>query len=285
MNPTEHIRQETPEVLEAELRVLEGRDLPLWCLVGLIALMLATGFFALLVPKVLGEISTSLVSEHQRNVPVLFFGLLVLLLLSAIYMAQQTMRLNRTRRDLTARLLQAEKMAREDELTGLLNRRTLNEVLGREMARAQRAGSRLSIVMIDIDRFRALHERFGHVVSERILLDASQMLKRNFRAADILVRYGADEFLAILPETDRREAQIALDRLQNGVAQWNRRNQEFGYTLGLSAGIAQFIPDASTAESLIEAADAEMYNLRQARTRNPSPQRDAKINAEVPTNL
>lgn len=284
MNHADQIRQETPEVLEAELRALEGRDLQLWCLVGIIALMLATGFFILLVPRVLWEISTSLVTQHQRNIPVLFFGLLVLLLLSAAYMAQQRMHLNRSRRDLTARLLQAEKVAREDELTGLLNRRTLSQVLGREMARAQRTGSRLSIVMVDIDHFRALNDRFGHVVSGHVLLNVSQILKRNFRAADILLRYGEDEFLAILPETDRCEAQVAVDRLQTGIAQWNRRNQEFGYTLGLSAGIAQFIPDASTAESLVEAADAEMYNLRQARTRNASLQPDSKTsNPEIPS--
>jgi diguanylate cyclase (GGDEF)-like protein len=268
MTAPDQIKHEDPALLEGQLRALEGRDLQLWGLVGLIALMLATGFFALLVPRVLWEVSSTL--KTQQNVPVLFFGLLVLLLLAAIYMAQQRMRLNSTRRELTTRLLQAEKAAREDELTGLLNRRTLNEVLGREMARAQRTGARLSVVMIDVDRFRALNDRFGHVVGERVLLDVSQMLKRNFRAADILVRYGEDEFLALLPETDRREAQVAVDRLKNGVAQWNRRNQDFGYQLGLSAGVAQFIPDASTAESLVEAADTEMYQQRLARTPSPA---------------
>ncbi|HEV2116482.1 MAG TPA: GGDEF domain-containing protein [Terriglobales bacterium] len=269
MSGPPQMTHEDPEQLEAELRALEGRDLQLWCLVGVIALMLAAGFLALLVPRVLWQVGTTL--RTQQNVPVLFFGLLVLLLLAAIYMAQQRMRLNRTRRELTARLLQVEKVARIDELTGLFNRRTLNEVLGREMARAQRTGIRLSVVLVDIDRFRALNERFGHVVGERILLDVSHMLKRNFRAADVLVRYGEDEFLAILPETDRREAQIALDRLQGGVAQWNRHNQDFGYQLGLSCGIAQFIPDASTADSLVEAADAEIYNLRQSRHGSPQP--------------
>ena len=275
MSGPPQMTHEDPEQLEAELRALEGRDLQLWCLVGVIAIMLATGFLALLIPRVLWQVGTTL--RTQQNVPVLFFGLLVLLLLAAIYMAQQRMRLNRTRRELTARLLQVEKVARIDELTGLFNRRTLHEVLGREMARAQRTGIRLSVVLVDIDRFRALNERFGHVVGERILLDVSHMLKRNFRAADVLVRYGEDEFLAILPETDRREAQIAVDRLQGGVAQWNRHNQDFGYLLGLSCGIAQFIPDASTADSLVEAADAEIYNLRQARR---APQQNAAAHSE-----
>jgi diguanylate cyclase (GGDEF)-like protein len=269
MDQPDQMKHENPELLEAELHALEGRHLQLWCLGGIIALILATGFLALLVPRVLWNAGSAL--KFQQNLPALFLGLLVLLLLAAIYMVQQRLRLTRTRRELVGRLLQAERVARVDELTGLFKRRTLDELLPREMARAQRAGSRLSVVMIDIDGFRALNDRFGHVVSERILLDVSRMLKRNFRAADILVRYGVDEFLAILPETDRREAQIAVDRLYGGVAQWNRRNQDFGYELGLSCGIAQFIPDASTAESLVEAADAEMYNLRQARRHNSSP--------------
>ena len=278
MDQPDQIKRENPELLEAELHTLEGRDLQLWCLAGIIALILATGFLALLVPRVLWHAGSAL--KFQQNLPALFFGLLVLLLLAAIHMVQQRLRLTRTRRELVGRLLQAERVARVDELTGLFNRRTLDEVLPREMARAQRTGSRLSVVMIDIDGFRALNDRFGHVVSERILQEVSRMLKRNFRAADVLLRYGVDEFLAILPETDRREAQIAVDRLYGGVAQWNRRNQDFGYELGLSCGAAQFIPDASTAESLVEAADAEMYNLRQARRRNSSPPSAKSFNAE-----
>ncbi|HET7748562.1 MAG TPA: GGDEF domain-containing protein [Terriglobales bacterium] len=279
MDQPDQMKHENPELLEAELHALEGRDLQLWCLGGIIALILATGFLALLVPRVLWNAGSAL--KFQQNLPALFLGLLVLLLLAAIYMVQQRVRLTRTRRELVGRLLQAERVARVDELTGLFNRRTLDELLTREMARAQRTGSRLSVVMVDIDGFRALNDRFGHVVSERILQEVSRMLKRNFRAADILLRYGVDEFLAILPETDRREAQIAVDRLYGGVVQWNRRNQDFGYKLGLSCGIAQFIPDASTHESLVEAADAEMYNLRAARRGNTSPQPAARTsNAE-----
>jgi PleD family two-component response regulator len=88
-----------------------------------------------------------------------------------------------------------------------------------------------------------------------------------------LLRYAEHQFLAILPETDRKEAQIALDRLQGpvGVGQWNRRNQEFGYQLRLCAGIAQFVPDASTLDSMIEAAEEEIYNSRQERSRQPRP--------------
>lgn len=271
MAETDQVRHEDPQALERELRALEGRDLQLWCLVGLITLILATGFLGLLLPRVLWHVGTVVVT--QQNVPVLFCGLLVLLLLLAIYMVQQRIHLTHTRRNLTSRLLQAERASRIDQLTGLLNRRNLDEVLAREMARSQRTGTRLTAVLIDIDAFEALDTRFGHVVAERVLLDVARMLKRNFRASDILLRYAEHQFLAILPETDRGEAQIAVDRLQGagGVGQWNRRNQEFGYQLTLSAGIAQFVPDASTVESLIEAADAEIYNSRKERARHPQP--------------
>jgi diguanylate cyclase (GGDEF)-like protein len=257
------MQHDEPEALERELQALEGRDLQLWILNGVIALILAVGFSALLVPRLVWHVGSSVM--RQENLPALFFGLLVLLLLLAVYMAQQRIRLVRTRRGLTRRLLKAERAARLDGLTGLLNRRTLDEVLGREMARAQRTGNRLSVVAMDVDGFRALSTRFGHVVGEHILVEVSRLLKKNFRAADILVRNGEDDFLAILPETDRREAQVSVDRLARVVEEWNRRNQDFGYELGLSAGIAQFIPDASTAESLVEAADAELYNNRRKR--------------------
>lgn len=269
MPNTEVIKHEDPQALESELQVLEGRDLQLWCLIGLIVVILAAGFLSLLMPRLVSQLGISVLS--QQNLPILAGGLLVLLLLLAVYMVQQRVHLTHTRRELTRRLLQAERASRVDELTGLLNRRNLDELLGREMARSQRTGNRLSVVMMDIDGFRDLNTRCGHVVAERVLLDVSRMLKRNFRAADILLRYGEDDFLAILPETDRREAQIAVDRLMGSVEQWNRRNQDFGYKLGLSAGVAQFIPDASTVESLLEAADAEMCNQRMARARSPRP--------------
>ena len=274
MTAEPQLKHEDPQLLEAELRAIEGRDLQLWSLVGIIALITATGFLALLVPHVFWRVRGIVLME--QNARALFFGLLVLFLLAAIYMVQQRMRLTRTRRELTVRLLQAERVARLDELTGLFNRRALTDLLGREMARAQRTGTRLSLVMVDIDGFRALESRFGHVVAERILLDVAQMLKRNFRAADILVRHGEDDFLAILPETDRREAQIAVDRLPGAVARWNQRNQEFGCQLSLSAGIAQFVPDASTAESLVEAADAEICEHRSASKPQPPPAQQLK---------
>src|SRR5579864_6046280 len=149
MNAPDQIKHENPELLEAELHALEGRDLQLWCLGSLIALILATGFLALLVPRVLWNAGSAF--KFQQNLPALFFGLLALLLLVSIYMVQQRLRLTHTRRELVARLLEAERVARQDELTGLFNRRALAELLPREMARAQRTGSRLSIVMVDID--------------------------------------------------------------------------------------------------------------------------------------
>ncbi len=264
MPETESLQGQGPEELERDLQNLEGRDLQLWCLGGFISIVLATGFLMLLVPHLFWNLGAIVTKE--RNLPALFFGLQALLLLLGIYMFQQRRRLQITRRDLIKRLQVAERVARIDVLSGLFNRRILDEVLGKEIARAQRTGSNLSIIMLDIVEFKSLNNRFGHVAGDRVLVTVAALLKRNFRAADIIIRYGGDEFLVVVPDSDRREARIAVDRLNGFVDDWNRKNESFGYNLQLSAGIAQFIPDASNAESLIEAADAEMYDNR-SRTR------------------
>jgi len=264
MAETESLQCQRPEELERDLQNLEGRDLQLWCLGGFISMVLATGFLVLLLPHLFWNLGAIVTKE--RNLPALFFGLQALLLLLGIYMFQQRRRLQITRRDLIKRLQVAERVARIDVLTGLFNRRILEEVLGKEIARAQRTGSNLSVIMLDMVDFKSLNNRFGHVAGDRALVNVAGLLKRNFRAADIIIRYGGDEFLVILPDSDRREARIALDRLNGFVDDWNRKNENFGYRLQLSGGIAQFVPDASNAESLIEAADAEMYDNK-SRTR------------------
>jgi diguanylate cyclase (GGDEF)-like protein len=264
MPETESLPGQGPEELERDLQNLEGRDLQLWCLGGFISIVLAAGFLLLLVPHLFWNLGAIVTKE--RNLPALFFGLQTLLLLLGIYMFQQRRQLQVTRRDLIKRLQAAERVARIDVLSGLFNRRILDEVLGKEIARAQRTGSNLSIIMLDIVEFKSLNHRFGHVAGDRMLATVAALLKKNFRAADIIIRYGGDEFLVIVPDSDRREARIAVERLNGFVEEWNRKNESFGYNLQLSAGIAQFIPDASNAESLIEAADAEMYD-NESRTR------------------
>jgi diguanylate cyclase (GGDEF)-like protein len=138
------------------------------------------------------------------------------------------------RADLTTRL---ERLARTDELTGLANRRTADEELGRFLARSRRDGGALSVAMIDLDHFKAYNDRHGHAGGDRLLQDAAKAWTETLRAGDFLARYGGEEFVAVFPHCALDDAGTAADRLREalpeavscsiGVALWNRGESAF----------------------------------------------------------
>lgn len=127
---------------------------------------------------------------------------------------------------------QLTQMAREDGLTGVANRRTLDERLPQEMARARRQKYPLSVVMIDLDHFKRFNDRRGHAAGDTLLRTAAQAWSRQLRPSDLLARYGGEEFTLVLPACDQAQAQRMVERLQPlvpdkqtfsaGIATWNR---------------------------------------------------------------
>lgn len=126
-----------------------------------------------------------------------------------------------------------EHAARTDDLTGLLNRRAWDEQLGREIARARRAGTPVCVAMIDLDRFKEYNDSFGHQAGDRLLKQAAAGWQHCLRETDLLARYGGDEFALALPECELSQATELLERLRAatpaeerfsaGVTSWNRR--------------------------------------------------------------
>lgn len=256
-----------PENIEKQILDLDWRDLQLWCIgAGLLAVM-AAGFLALLMPQLLWEVSANL--SRQANIPQLFFGLVALLILSNVYLFNQRLQLVRTRRELVHQLQIAERTARTDALTGIFNRRWLDETLLREIARLERTKGRFTIMMADVNDFKLINTRIGHVEGDRILMEVAHLLQRNFRASDSVVRYGGDEFIALMPDTDLSQARIAVDRLQRFVDARNARHDS-AITLGLSCGLATFLPGMSM-DALIQAADEDMYAQKPRRSDRSSP--------------
>lgn len=258
---------EAPEHIEKELYALDWRDLQLWCIGAVLLAVMAAGFLALLMPQLLWNATASI--SRQANVPQLFFGLLALLILSNVYLFSQRLQLVKTRRELVHQLQIAERTARTDALTGVFNRRWLDETLLKEIARAERAKSHLTIMMTDVNDFKAINTRVGHVEGDRILVEVTRLLQRNFRASDSVVRYGGDEFLAVMPDTDLSQARIAVDRLQRFVDIRNGRHDS-AVSLGLSCGLATFISGMSM-DALIQAADDDMFAQKPRRADRPSP--------------
>lgn len=153
--------------------------------------------------------------------------------------------------------------ATTDPLTGLYNRLRLNDVLPYEMARAERTKNALSIVMYDIDRFKAINDTFGHGAGDQVLIEISRTVARALRATDHLVRWGGEEFLLVLPDTESDRAQHVAEILRQAIA--NRRIEEIGQVTS-SFGVAEYVPGEAKAD-LIARADQALYQAK-AKGRN-----------------
>ena len=141
--------------------------------------------------------------------PQLFFGLISLVLLFNIYLLSQKRTLNSTRLALIRELVlneRLESLSLIDPLTQLLNRRALNELLPREVARANRLGSSLTFMAIDLNGFSAISSKFGALEGDKVLVDFARILKTVFRGADLAFRQGGDEFLIMMPDTTEEQA-------------------------------------------------------------------------------
>jgi diguanylate cyclase (GGDEF)-like protein len=246
----------TPEQVEQDIRALEWRDFQLLGIAGLILLVITAGFLTVLMPQLIRRAEAEL--TNRPGFTSLFFGLIALLVLLNLYLFDQKMKLQHARRGLIHQLQTAERMARIDPLTGVPNRRSLKESLESDISRARRNQLPLSVMVSDVDNFKSFNTRFGHLTGDRVLTDVASLLRRNFRAGDTIVRYGGDEFVVVMPDTDMDRAKAAVERLNRLIDAWNVNHKSCGYSLGLSCGLTQFV-EGATADSLIQAADQDMY--------------------------
>ncbi|MDT8449671.1 MAG: tetratricopeptide repeat-containing diguanylate cyclase [Wenzhouxiangellaceae bacterium] len=152
------------------------------------------------------------------------------------------------------------RLAREDELTGLLNRRAFLERAGEELRRRQRTGRPLTIAMGDIDRFKQLNDRFGHAVGDEVLRSVAEKMRRLLRDLDIVCRWGGEEFLVLFPDTSPDQAIAVLDRLRRGFSGKSLNTPAGTFHITLTFGITQVADDVPGA---IERADQAMYRGKQ----------------------
>ncbi|MFT5719921.1 MAG: diguanylate cyclase (GGDEF)-like protein [Motiliproteus sp.] len=156
-------------------------------------------------------------------------------------------------------------LAVQDQLTGLANRRCIDETLSKEWARANRHGEPLSLIMLDVDFFKKYNDYYGHQAGDDCLKDVAQVLLGGAqRANDLVARYGGEEFLLILPNTDADTAQRLTTSLCASVERLNIPHQQSPLrVLTLSAGIATLTPNTySDAQSLLRAADEALYQAK-----------------------
>ena len=148
--------------------------------------------------------------------------------------------------------------ATTDDLTGLFNRRALEERLEAEISRSYRHQIKTSVVLIDVDRFKLINDTLGHAAGDRYLALVSQVLMKHVRTLDVVGRLGGDEFLVILPMTSASEALVFINRLQAGLADLTSHHPEFGVAT-LSFGIAEAPRHGRTPTAVLAAADSALY--------------------------
>jgi diguanylate cyclase (GGDEF)-like protein len=152
-----------------------------------------------------------------------------------------------------------------DSLTGLLNRRGIQEVLEAALAAHRSADEPLTVFMMDLDGFKPINDRYGHGAGDRALVWIAGELKRLLRAQDQLGRYGGDEFLAILPGIDHEQAQQLADRMTTSLADTSAREPHLP---SVTIGVASTATDGYEANKLLEVADSRLYALKR---KHPAP--------------
>lgn len=159
-------------------------------------------------------------------------------------------------------------MSITDELTGLYNRRYLNERLKEEVERARRYRYPISCLMIDIDRFKEINDTYGHQIGDKVLIEVGRLLRSTTRVVDIAARYGGEEFLIALPMTNLKGARTVAERIRGNVER-TRFGGDLNLLLTVSIGCAELDPlkgDEMDPDLLVRRADQALYEAK--RTRN-----------------
>jgi diguanylate cyclase (GGDEF)-like protein len=154
------------------------------------------------------------------------------------------------------------RMVHLDELTGLLTRRSLFRELEAELVRAERYRHPVSVLMMDLDHFKLVNDAHGHLVGSHCLSAVGALIREATRVTDVNGRYGGEEFVSFLPETDTGAALMVAERIREMLA---GRSFEYGgtvYQVRISIGVATYPADGASVEALVRAADTALYRAK-----------------------
>jgi diguanylate cyclase (GGDEF)-like protein len=183
------------------------------------------------------------------------------LTLPAAYMTMSMFIILMMASDLSADM---KKIATRDQLTGLLNRRGFNEYGGRAFSAARRAGTTLSVIMSDIDRFKYINDKFGHAAGDTALAHYAQLISESRRGEDVVARVGGEEFALLLPGTELRDAMALADQLCDKVGSTPMDLTSIGLPMTSSFGVATISEKDTSLDDMVRRADRALYRSKRA---------------------
>lgn len=260
------------ELARKHLKGLERRDWWLWWSAVTVILLLTLAVVVVSLPNILKE-SDRL---FQMNLSLAIHALVALVLLFNIYTVYQQWLIKRLRTQtakhleilsrLRIRAEEFQELATRDSLTGLSNRRLGEERLASEVARSERHGHPLSVLLLDLNHFKAINDRHGHAAGDLALKQFAKRLSKVIRASDLAIRLGGDEFLVILPECLPEKIPALLSRLGRLEVEWQKEK----FPVGSAAGWAGY-EKGETPEHLVERADKSLYANKREERATPVP--------------
>jgi diguanylate cyclase (GGDEF)-like protein len=235
----ERLESARTQQLQDQIKAMTGRDIQLWSVGMLVMLLLAGGFLVVALPNLLLHGDRTFDPVHLAQ---LIIALFLLVLIFSAYVFDQKRTQARTREELIREIVfneRLESFSLVDPLTQIFNRRYLDQVLPKEINRANRRGTNLTFLLIEVDGWAMIGRKFGDLVADQLLIDAAHVLKTTFRGSDTVLRYDASKFLVLMPETDESQANHALLRMMNRVDTWNVETQA-PYEMSFNGGLAAY---------------------------------------------
>lgn len=271
VHPVHEAGGELPAVsLRRNMRHIERREWMMWSSAVLVTLLLTLALATFVFPALLQQADSfySFYLNHAVR------GLVGLVLLFNVYTVYQQLQIHRLRRQMTEQILAMDKMgvmtdevyklAALDALTGLHNRRSGEQRLTEEMARAGRHRRPLTVLMLDLNGLKQVNDQHGHAAGDLLLRCFSDRLKRSIRGSDFAARFGGDEFAVFLPECKPGEVHHVLQRLSCIEVDLGSER----VPLSFSAGWTDYLP-GETAEDLLHRADTALYANKRAGKASP----------------
>jgi diguanylate cyclase (GGDEF)-like protein len=253
--------------LQAELSKIESQRRDVWVLVLFAGAVLALGALSLLVPN-------SFWHENQLEIkvsPQVLFLIMMVVMVVALYFMRRESEMRRLRLVNLQQSLQSQSefsASMIDTLTNVFNRSFLRDLLQGEISRAERNNRPLALLMCDLDNFKHINDRYGHLMGDYVLAQMAAILKSCVRGSDFVVRYGGDEFLVILSETDEPGAVTVQGRIREKVVDWDRINRVGDVPISFSMGLYLHVAGQSVEQDVGE-VDARMYADKQASHNGP----------------